>query len=106
MSVNPERESSNVVRVNSVLADLIPQFFASVRDDVATIRDALASDDFDTIVRVGHNIKGAGGGYGFAVISDIGAIVNRAANERDATKITQQLEQLTTFLEQVEIVYE
>ena len=97
---------TSVVRVDPLLEELIPGFLTSVRNDVNAVRDALDRNDFGTIVRIGHNIKGAGGGYGFEVISDIGTTINRAAQDADATKIAHEIEHLSTYLSQVQIIYE
>lgn len=105
-TIQRKTKTARMVKVDPVLAELIPGFIASVNDDVNSIRSALDRGDFDTIGRIAHNIKGAGGGYGFHVISDIGAVVNRAAKQGDVSRISMQIEQLSTYLSQVEVVYE
>jgi hypothetical protein len=61
-------------------------------------RDCLATADFAPIRRFGHNLKGTGCGYGFPHIGEIGLQIEQAATERDAGRITVQLEALSQFV--------
>jgi signal transduction histidine kinase/HPt (histidine-containing phosphotransfer) domain-containing protein len=91
------------VTIDSELADLIPGYLAGRRDDVAVGGQALASGDFARVAGLGHRMRGSGGSYGFAPISEIGSRLENAAKDRDATTVATALEELTTYLESVQI---
>lgn len=55
--------------------------------------------------RLGHRLKGEGGGYGFDDISAIGARMEEAAKEADVPKISVEVEALAVYLDRVEVVY-
>lgn len=95
-----------VVHVDKDLEDLIPEFLANRQNDVAAIRGAAATGDYETIRVLGHGMKGAGGGYGFDDISAIGAALEQAAKRQDGPAIAAESERLADYLARVEVIYE
>lgn len=95
-----------IVKVDSDLEDIIPGFLQNRQSDIEAILEALDKDDYESIRILGHNMKGAGGGYGFEVITDIGSAIEQAAKNNDADEIKRSLDELSTYLEQIEIVFE
>jgi len=93
------------VTVDADIQDLIPGFLANRHRDVTRIADALAAGDFDAIRLIGHSMKGAGGGYGFDAVTEIGARIEQGGIARDATAIESASRDLATFLQRVEVVY-
>ena len=51
-------------------------------------------------------MKGAGGGYGFDAITDIGQSLEQAAKAPDPDEIRKLAGELSTYLDRVEVVYE
>ena len=71
-----------VVRVAAELAPLIDEYLANRRADVRVIADLLTAGDYEGIWDVGHNMKGAGAAYGFAYLTDLGAVLEEASRRR------------------------
>ena len=69
------------------------------------IRDALRSEDYETIRTIGHQMKGSGGGYGFDAISDIGEAVERAAKAHQDHEIARQTNALESYLNRLSIEF-
>jgi PAS domain S-box-containing protein len=65
------------------LAARTPAYLASCRDHVITLNAALDRSDFEPVSLIGHNLRGSGGGFGFPVITDIGAEIEQAADKAD-----------------------
>uniref|UniRef100_UPI0025F9E483 PAS domain-containing hybrid sensor histidine kinase/response regulator n=1 Tax=Phenylobacterium sp. TaxID=1871053 RepID=UPI0025F9E483 len=63
--------------------DLIPGYLENCRRTFATLLAAVASEDFETITFVAHQMKGSGGAYGFPALSDIGDVLEQAADAAD-----------------------
>ncbi len=101
-----EQNGKIVIRVDHDIADLIPGFLDNRRKDVVKIADALSRGDFEVPRILGHSMKGAGGGYGFDAITEIGAAIEAAAKAADPGSIREQVGKLETYLNSVEVVYE
>ena len=95
-----------IIHVDSDLKDLIPGFLENRHRDITTIFDALGRNDYDSITKAGHTMKGVGGGYGFDAITDIGCLIEQAAKQKDPVKIKHCLNELSNYLQRIEIVFE
>jgi HPt (histidine-containing phosphotransfer) domain-containing protein len=97
----PERIA---IRVDPDIADLIPGFLDNRRTDVGRLRVLLGQDDFTEIRRIGHSMKGAGGGYGFDAITDLGAEIEMAALRGDVAAIEQLTGALDDYLARIDVI--
>jgi hypothetical protein len=95
-----------IVNVDPDLADLIPGFLNNRTKDVETIRTLLGKGDFEAIRLLGHSMKGAGGGYGFDRITELGDVIESAAIKGDAATIGAINDELADYLARVEPVSE
>ncbi len=95
-----------IVQIDPDLEDLIPGFLNNRVNDVETIRSQLDSGNLDEIRILGHSMKGAGGGYGFDRITEIGDVIETAAVAGDLEVIRDAVDQLADYLARVEPVPE
>ena len=98
------KDGKILVKVDPDLADLIPGFLENRRKDITAMQEALARDDFETVRVLGHSMKGAGGGYGFDAITDIGAALEEAAKDNHHEKALRGVSDLAAYLDRVEVV--
>jgi len=103
---NLKSDEKIVVQIDQDLEDLIPGYLENRRENVKSIVKAISEGDFETIEILGHSMKGSGGGYGFKMISEIGGIMETAAEEKNKDEIINQNEKLSSYLDRVEVVYE
>ena len=94
------------VIVDADLEDLVPGFLDNRNKDVANLKTLLDARDWSELRRVGHSMKGVGGGYGFDAITDFGATIEKAALDEDRETIASAVESLGDYLSRVEVVYE
>ncbi len=94
-----------IVEIDPDLEELIPGYLQNRINDVQDVQTLLNNADFESIQRMGHTMKGSGGGYGFDFISAIGLALEDGAMEKDANKIQNSLKGLCDFLERVEVIY-
>ena len=83
------------------LAARIPAFLQNRRQDVVTMLDALTRGDFETVERLGHDMKGAGASFGFQAITDIGAALEQKAESADTDASRKWVGELSTYLDGV-----
>jgi HPt (histidine-containing phosphotransfer) domain-containing protein len=76
------------------------------KKEVTTMTDALAQEDFDTIRKVAHGMKGVSGSYGFHAMTTVAARLEQAAKAAETGSIRGDLTALASYLERVEILYE
>ncbi|MCC6140801.1 MAG: Hpt domain-containing protein [Nitrospira sp.] len=95
-----------IVHIESDFEALLPKFMANRKKEVAAMREALAQRDFETIRKIAHGMKGAGGSYGFDLITTMGATMEQAAKSGAADPIRTELDALATYLERVQVVFD
>ncbi|MCI0443329.1 Hpt domain-containing protein [bacterium] len=95
-----------VIHADPEIADLIPKFLDNRQKDIVMIESALETNDFETIRLLGHSMKGAGGGYGFDGVTEIGKNLEEAAKEADSNKIRNGVDELAEYLRKVEVIYD
>ncbi len=105
LNIEENKEGRIIVEVDIDLEELIPGYLQNRQNDIEAIREALSGEDFESIQRMGHTMKGSGGGYGFDFISAVGLHLEEGANETSVEKIQDALKNLCDFLERVDVVY-
>ena len=99
-----DRAEKTIIRVDPDIAELIPGFLENRRKDIAAMLDAVQRGDFETVRILGHSMKGAGGGYGFDAITELGAALEQAAKQRNAVEIRNRVHELSCYLDRVEVI--
>ncbi|GAB6888750.1 hypothetical protein JCM13304A_22490 [Desulfothermus okinawensis JCM 13304] len=95
-----------VITIDSELEEIVPLFLENRKNDIKVIENSLKEKDFNTIKRLGHSMKGTGGGYGFDRVTEIGAAIEEAAKNQNSSEIQQQIDTLKDYLERIEIIFE
>ena len=95
-----------VVVVDIDLEELIPGFLENRNKDVPILRQAYSDQDLVKLQSVGHSLKGVGGGYGFDMLSEIGAEIETAAKQSNLDVMEELINRLSDYLERVEVVFE
>jgi signal transduction histidine kinase/CheY-like chemotaxis protein/HPt (histidine-containing phosphotransfer) domain-containing protein len=96
------RPSRSRVTVDASLLDLVPGYLDKRRQDLPKFTEALAAQDYATIRRLGHNLKGTGAGYGFPALTEMGAAIEEAALANNGSDIRAKVEELARYLTEVE----
>ena len=93
-----------IVKIDPDIEDLIPGFLENRKADVDKLRSLVESGNYGEIRMIGHSMKGAGGGYGFDAITDMGDIIERAALASDDAIIKEQTSVLEDYLSRLEMI--
>ena len=84
-----------VVKVDAEIEEIIPIFFEKLHEEIETALESLHESDYETIQIWGHSLKGAGMGYGFDPISEIGQSLELSAKTRDPEQVRKLAHQLS-----------
>jgi signal transduction histidine kinase/DNA-binding response OmpR family regulator len=94
-----------VIQVEEGMEDVVPGYLEKRRADVRAYAEALAGDDFDSIRKLAHKMKGTGAGYGFPVLTELGGALEKSAIDKDAARIHESLNRLAIYLDSIELKY-
>lgn len=94
------------ITVDSCLRESMPSFIAHVKAHAENIKKLVREKNIEEIKRLAHNLKGAGGGYGFERISLIGAEMEEACENLDYNLIDKKAGELSVFFDSIEILYD
>jgi HPt (histidine-containing phosphotransfer) domain-containing protein len=99
-------EGEALVRIDASFEPLVPKFLTNRKKEVVTMQEALTTQDFETVRKVAHGMKGAGGSYGFDRVSEIAAVIEQAAATCDSSTIQRDLPMLGSYLDRIKVVYD
>ena len=94
-----------VVMLDKDVEQLVMRFLVRKHAELDRLRAALEMSDFETIRRLGHDLKGAGEGFGFPELSILGAKFELAAPERDTTQIAVCIASMERYLTRLQVRY-
>ena len=97
---------ATIVHVESDFEPLLGKFMTNRKKEVVTMREALAQQDLETVRKVAHGMKGAGGSYGFNHITTMATTIEHTAKTGTSTGLAKELDQLALYLEQVQVIFD
>ena len=89
----------SVSRAASRVIERTPAYLENCRLNVIALLAALDCDDFEAVTILGHNLRGSGGGFGFQMITDIGAGLEQSADLSDAAMSRRWVGELSNYLD-------
>ncbi|MGE4170376.1 MAG: Hpt domain-containing protein [Candidatus Margulisiibacteriota bacterium] len=92
--------------VSSLIRDLIPLFLEHRQDNMVVLQTALDANDFETIRKIAHKMKGSSGVYGFLVLADLAKALEKACVEPNRAEAQAVLNQTKDYLAQLTISYD
>lgn len=80
------------------MADLLRHFASVLPERLRLLEEAMTANDIELLSRMAHQLKGASGGYGFHVIGDAAATLERLARASMPTEaLRDALDELKTL---------
>ena len=99
-------EDAMIVHVESDFEPLMSKFMTNRKKEVVTMREALAQQDLETVRKVAHGMKGAGGSYGFDHITLMATTIEHRAKTGTSAGLAEELDRLAVYLERVHVVFD
>ncbi len=85
--------------------ELLEDFFTSANQRRTVLQESFASGQIGTIRVHAHQLKGAGGGYGFERLSDIASELEEACKrpEPNLNEVCRRLDKVVDYLSRIRI---
>ena len=87
------------ISIPSDLRHLIPGFIERRQLDVLTLKNLLATQNYEELKRLGHRLKGHGRGYGFGPITDCGLLIEELSRNRNLDGLSEIIERFETYID-------
>lgn len=88
--------------INDLVEELVPEYLALRKQEVAKMMELLAASDFTRLRVLSHSLKGSGSSFGFPELTRMGAELERNADAADAVSFARGLARLKEYLEAVD----
>jgi HPt (histidine-containing phosphotransfer) domain-containing protein len=94
-----------IIRLDPEMEEIVPKYLTNRAKDCVVLREHVASGNLAEIKRMGHNMKGTGGGYGFDEITRLGDAIEQAALAGNVGTVPALVDELAAYLARVKPVY-
>lgn len=91
--------------VEPELKPIMDRFLEIRHAELAEMEQALASEDVDRLILLGHRLKGCGSSYGMHELTELGHAIEEAASDKRIEAVSLALGRIREYLEHVDIVY-
>ncbi len=82
-------------------ADLIEEFVSELGEEISAMRKVLDSDDYDGLRQLAHQLKGAGGSYGYPMLTEEATVLEEAAIAEDSKTSLSALDKLEVLCQAI-----
>jgi HPt (histidine-containing phosphotransfer) domain-containing protein len=83
--------------------EILEAFVEAIPERCRLLTELHRSGSHDELGRQAHQLKGAGGGYGFSEISTAGAELQQACRAQDSVQVARCVNELLDLLGRVEV---
>ena len=83
------------------LAEIIDQFVTGLAEQLKAMREALANNHHEEVQRLAHRLKGAGGSYGYPLLTEVSKTLEDAAKAQDVEWAGVAISELAKLCEAV-----
>lgn len=97
----PDPIDSELVREDAAYVDIVMQFVEGLGARVRTMEDALNKGDFEQLCMAAHQLKGSGGGYGYPILTEQAAALERLAKQESVSECTELISDLRSLCERI-----
>ena len=78
-------------------------YLARRKEAMSSLRGLLDREDYDSVRRMAHDVKGTGASYGFAPLTNVARSLEQAAMAHDLARMQGALNSMDAYLESVEL---
>jgi CheY-like chemotaxis protein len=100
--VDSDEAIASTFRDDTDMAGIIAEFVGQLPRRLVEMRQAAANNQWDVLLRAAHQLKGAGGSYGYACLSEAAGELESHAKRRDAEAAMLALNNLMKLSERIQ----
>jgi HPt (histidine-containing phosphotransfer) domain-containing protein len=90
----PDKLVSDLLRDDPEMYDLVEQFVGGLPGRLSELRRAYEQLDWDGLTKLAHQLKGAGGSFGYPDVSGLAATMERHFRAHSVGSFSHWMEQL------------
>lgn len=94
----PIRLISRLVQDDPEMADIVTEFVEAIPARIESLREAWREQSWDRLKTLAHQLKGAGGSYGYPDITTLGAAMEQGFKARQAQEFDRWIEELDALM--------
>jgi len=95
----PEKIVSDLLADDPDMYDLVQEFVDGLGGRIGEFKQAYEQSDWDQLATLAHQLKGAGGSYGYPDLSSLGATMEQAFRAHSADQFAVWLDQLDHLIQ-------
>lgn len=99
--IPPDAIGSQLVREDPAFTELVTEFVAGLGAHLQTMEAAIRSADFGALKASAHRLKGSGGGYGYPLLTERAAVLERHAVQQCMDDCITALRELRAVCDRV-----
>jgi len=93
---------SGLINDDPSFIDTVRRYVFELDDRLEAVQAALRAQEFDELQRLSHELRDAGGGHGYPLISQAAAELESRALARQANACRQTLDELAEIIKRVQ----
>ena len=93
--------TSDLLEDDPDLIDLIDKFISRLPGMWASIKDAFKADDEKEYLRLIHQMKGVGGGYGYPILTELCSKIEFQTESQNKEEVNYLMEEIDLIVEQI-----
>lgn len=101
MSSDTQPITSLLVQDDPSFADLVEDFVEGLQERVEAMRVAADKNDCESLGSLAHQLRGAGGGHGYPVLTEKAGILETSAKNASIDECRQQVDELVAICKRV-----
>ena len=97
----PDPIPSDLVREDASFEDIVRRFVDDLGRRITDMENAIADGDLDTLKHAAHQLRGSGGGHGYALLSEAAAQMECDTVNGDLAAVRRDMEDLKALVSRV-----
>lgn len=94
---------SDLVKEDPDMIDLVEEFVNELPQRLSSLQSALEAQQIEEVRSLAHQLKGAGGGHGYQILTDKAGILEKQAIDGDVEAIQSSMDELVQVIARVAV---